>query len=258
MKLTWNSPGTRLYEAGVSKAVLYPMAASGTYGNGIAWNGMISVSGYPSGGEASPIYANNVKIAETYGVENFTGEIEAFTYPDEFSHCDGSYTAVPGMRIGPVTQRNRFGLVVRTEVGNDLDDLFHGYKLHIYYGCLATASDESYNTLSEQPDMTHFKWHFTALPRQLTGFSPSPYLCIDSRRTGEANMNFLEDMFYGTPWTDPVLLSPEEIFDIIEDHDDTWIGGIFAVIPDTTKFPYYGTYLETVTGFYKNLDKRSF
>ena len=258
MKLSWNDAGTRIYETGVNKAALYPVDSTGSYGEGIAWNGVISVNASPSGGEVSPVYANNVKIAEIESVVSYGGQIEAYTKPEEFSYCDGMETGIPGLSISPVMKRRRFGLVYRTEIGNDLQDLDFGYRLHIHYGCIATSSEQSYATLNESPELTRFRWTFTSIPTKITGFDSSSYICLDSHRVGVANMNLLEDILYGTQWTEPRLPYPDEIFDIVEDHDDTWIGGIFAVIPDDTEFPFNGTYQDYVMGFYKNLDLRSF
>ena len=49
MKLAWDEDSKRLYETGVSKAVLYPMAKGGTYPKGYAWNGVSSPDGHRAG-----------------------------------------------------------------------------------------------------------------------------------------------------------------------------------------------------------------
>ena len=55
MKLTWDAIGTRTYETGVQQGVLYVQGTGGTSPNGVAWNGLTSVSESPSGAEATPI-----------------------------------------------------------------------------------------------------------------------------------------------------------------------------------------------------------
>ena len=54
-KLVWDETGKRLYETGVSKGVLYVQGDDGTYGNGVAWNGLTAVNESPSGAEATPL-----------------------------------------------------------------------------------------------------------------------------------------------------------------------------------------------------------
>ena len=88
--LVWDNTGERLYEAGVSKTVLYPQATGGTYPKGVAWNGVSSITDKPSGAEASPLYADDIKYLNLRSVEEYAATIEAYTYPDEFAECDGS------------------------------------------------------------------------------------------------------------------------------------------------------------------------
>ena len=63
-KLVWDETGKRLYETGVSKGVLYVQSDDGTYGNGVAWNGLTAVNESPSGAEATPLYADDIKYLE--------------------------------------------------------------------------------------------------------------------------------------------------------------------------------------------------
>ena len=97
MKLAWDEDSKRLYETGVSKAVLYPMAKGGTYPKGYAWNGVSSVKDTPSGAEAKAVYANNSKYLSLLSNEELGGTVEAYTYPDEFKECDGSKEVCPGV-----------------------------------------------------------------------------------------------------------------------------------------------------------------
>ena len=89
-KLVWDKTGERLYETGVDHGVLYPIQAGGLYNKGVAWNGLTAVTESPSGAEASPIYADNIKYLNLMSAEEFGATIEAYTYPDEFAECDGN------------------------------------------------------------------------------------------------------------------------------------------------------------------------
>ena len=70
--LTWDQTGERRYETGVDHGVLYIQnATTGAYDRGYAWNGLINVSESPSGAEASPIYADNIKYLNLVSAEEF-------------------------------------------------------------------------------------------------------------------------------------------------------------------------------------------
>ena len=61
-KIVWDGTGERYFEAGVDHGVLYPMTAEGgTYGNGVAWNGLTNVTDSPEGAEPTELWADNIK-----------------------------------------------------------------------------------------------------------------------------------------------------------------------------------------------------
>ena len=123
------------------KGVLYPQNSAGAYPLGIAWNGLTSVSENPSGAEPSPMYANDAKYGNIMSAEEFGATVEAFTYPDEFASCDGSAEIAVGVAVGQ-QKRTTFGLAYQTAIGNDVDGLDYGYKLHLIYGALAAPSEK--------------------------------------------------------------------------------------------------------------------
>ena len=62
MTLTWDGTGTRFYEMGTKKGVLYPYnTEQNKYGNGVAWNGLTAVTESPSGAEATDLWADDIK-----------------------------------------------------------------------------------------------------------------------------------------------------------------------------------------------------
>ena len=81
-KLVWDQIGERFYETGVDHGVLYPQDNLGAYTNGVAWNGLTSVSESPSGAEPTDLYADNIKYLSIRSAETFGATVEAYTYPD--------------------------------------------------------------------------------------------------------------------------------------------------------------------------------
>ena len=61
-KLVWDKTDERIFETGVNKGVLYPFnTQTKQYDNGVVWNGLTGVTESPSGAEATPLYADNIK-----------------------------------------------------------------------------------------------------------------------------------------------------------------------------------------------------
>lgn len=208
--LTWDETGDRLYETGVDHGVLYPVDSNGAYSNGVAWNGLSTVTETPSGAEATNIYADNIKYLELRSLEEFGGTIEAYTYPDEFAECDGSAELTPGLIAGQ-QPRKPFGFSFRSRLGNDVDKDEHGYKLHLIYGAMASPSERSYATINDSPEAITFSWEFTTTPVTLAGHKPVSCLTVDSTKVDSTKLKSLEDKLYGTVSAAPYLPLPAEV-----------------------------------------------
>lgn len=213
-KIIWDETGKRLYETGVKQGVLYPQTG-GAYPKGVAWNGLTAVTESPSGAEASPQYADDIKYLNLVSAEEFGATIEAFTYPDEFGVCDGSAEIQPGVIVG---QQNRklFGLSYRTTLGNDTEGTDHGYKLHMVYGALAAPSEKGYTTINDSPEAMTLSWEVTTTPVAVAGFKPTASLIIDSTKVDPAKLAALELILYGNTGVNARLPLPDEIAAIVE------------------------------------------
>lgn len=208
-KLLWDESGERLFETGVRHGVLYPKVASG-YPLGIAWNGLTAVTESPSGAEATPLYADDIKYLNLISAEEFGATVEAYTYPAEFGVCDGSAALSPGIIIGQQS-RTAFGLAYRTAVGNDVSDIDYGYKLHLIYGAMAAPSEKAYATINDTPEAVTFSWELTTTPVSVTGKKPTASMTIDSTKVDAAKLAALEAILYGTAGANPYLPLPDEV-----------------------------------------------
>ena len=208
-RLVWDQTGERYYETGVKQGVLYPQTA-GAYTKGVAWNGLISVTESPSGAEASPLYADDIKYLNLMSNEEFGATVEAYTYPDEFAACDGSASLATGVMIGQ-QKRTPFGLAYKTTLGNDADGNDYGYKLHLIYGALAAPSEKAYSSINDSPEAITFSWELTTTPVNVTGFKPTSLITIDSTKVDAGKLKALEDILYGTEDEEARLPLPDEI-----------------------------------------------
>ena len=217
--LEWDQVSERLFETGTDRGVLYPFnKTTKAYAKGVAWNGLTGVSETPSGAEPTALYADNIKYLTLMSNEDLGGTITAYMYPDEWKACDGSADLEEGITIGQ-QPRATFGLCYRTRIGNDTDGDSHGYKLHLIYGCLASASERAYTTVNDSPEAIEFSWEFTCTPVDVAGFKPTAIVTIDSTKVDAAKLKSFEEILYGKAATSeeahdavlPTLPLPAEV-----------------------------------------------
>ena len=215
MRLNWDQIGDRKYETGCDRGVLFPVDDAGAYDTGVAWDGLSAVNENPSGGEPTPVYADNIKYLELTGAEEFGATIEAYTYPEEFEVCDGSAEIAPGVTI---TQQDRkpFGFSYRTLIGNDVAGTNHGYKIHLVYGAKAKPSQKNYGTVNESPEAMTLSWELSTTPVSVNGFKPTSHLIVDSTKVDAGKLKALEDILYGTDEEEARLPLPDEVITLLK------------------------------------------
>ena len=213
-RIQWDEAGKRFYETGVDHGVLYPMQTDGTYSLGVPWNGLTAVTESPSGAEATPIWADNMKYLNLMSTEEFGATVEAYTYPEEFAECDGSASIATGVYIGQQS-RKTFGLCYRTILGNDVESNDYGYKLHLIYNALAAPSERPYQTVNDSPEAITFSWELSTTPVAVKGFKPTASVTIDSSKCTPEALARLEGILYGTEEAEARLPLPDEIISIV-------------------------------------------
>jgi len=185
-KIVWETPDD--IEIGVDRGVLYP-----TIGPGVGWNGLTKVDEVPTT-EVKVRYLDGVRTRARRTRGEFSGSIEAFTYPDEL------YSNVL------VQQRAQtFGMSYRVAAGEF-------YRLHLVYNVVLVPSDRNY--VQQNPNA--FRWDFTTLPIDMPNAARSAHLILDGTLAYPWVMADLEDILYGTDSTDPRLPEPQEVWDLVE------------------------------------------
>lgn len=222
-RINWDAVGQREYETGIDHGVLYLQDTTGAYPKAEAWNGLTAVNETPSGAEANPVYADNMKYLTLYSAEDLGVTIECITYPELFEQCDGTAEVVKGVAVHQQS-RKPFGLCYRTLVGNDVNAQDHGYKLHLLYGAMASPSERAYNTVNESPETITFSYTVSTTPASIKTkidgkeLKPTALLTIDSTKAAPDKLKALEDVLYGTDGdsaTEARLPLPDEVFEIL-------------------------------------------
>ena len=214
-KLVFDAVGSRFFETGVKNGVLFVQGEDGEYENGVVWNGLTAVTESPSGAEATPLYADDMKYVVLYSTEEFGATIEAYTYPEEFEQCDGSAQLGTGVTIGQ-QQRKSFGLVYKTVIGNDIQGQELGYKIHIIYGAKAAPSEKAFATINDSPEAVTFSWELSTVPVPVEGHRPTSTVVIDSTKVNAEKLATLEGKLFGTESEESTLPLPDEIAQILK------------------------------------------
>lgn len=190
-RLTWNNFGDRFYEIGVDRGVLYIDET------GVPWNGLVSVTESPTGGDPKPYYIDGVKVLNVAAAEEFEATIDAVWQPPEFAPCDGT-TAIQNGLFVTQQPRRQFGLSYRTMLGNDSAGPNAAYKIHLVYNALAAPSQVEHSTLNASNEPMKKSWQITTLPPLITGYKPTAHFVIDSRFTSSTLLSSVEDLLYGS------------------------------------------------------------
>lgn len=220
-KLIWDAVGEHFYGIGVSKGVLFPMNADGTYATGVAWNGLTAVNENPSGAEPNPQYADNMKYLNLISVEEYAYTIEAFGCPEEFLECDGTAEAAEGVYFGQ-QPRKAFGFAFESKKGNDTLGSDYGKEIHLIYNSLASPTEKQHATENDSPEAPTWSWeaNSTAVPvtaiNSKTGKPYKPVSCItiDSTKVTKAKLDALEELLYGSENKEPTLPSPDKVIEM--------------------------------------------
>ncbi len=216
-RLEWDPVGQHLYETGTDRGVLYVVNAQGAYGEGVAWNGLMSVTQSPSGAEASALYANNKKYLNLISDEDFAFTIGAYQSPTAFDECDGLATLATGVTAGQ-QPRKTFGMTYRTLLGNDIDGTSYGYIIHLVYGATASPSSRDYKTVNKDPEATELSWECSTIPVECEGLDkPTAHIQINSTLVDSTKLKKLEDMLYGSESAAAKLPTPAELVTLLED-----------------------------------------
>lgn len=256
-KLQWGESGDRLFETGLDRGVLYL-----TSGLGVTWDGLTSIE-ESARDESDAYFFDGRKYGEVGRSADFTGKIKAVTYPDEFLSYEGKTKVpnIPGLRI-TYQRPGIFGLSYRTLVGDDVESIELGYKIHILYNLLAIPDEVDYETLSDDVDIHEFGWSVSSRPEVVPGYLPTSHVIADSRHMTPTALTLLEDILYGTEMSSPTLpslnsllsmLESSSILSIRDNGDGTWTAEgppEYITMLDETTFEIDGadvTYLDVDT-----------
>lgn len=214
-RIIWDAVGSRKYETGVDRGVLYIDGQPG-----VPWNGLTSIAENAqgsSGGSTKGYYVDGEKYLNLAPREEYQATLTAYTYPDEFEPCNGSVAVRPGLFVTK-QKRVSFGLSYRTMIGNDQSNTY-GYKLHLIYNVLASPANKSYKTVDGKNQIDDFSWTLSSTPPVMSGYRRTSHIVIDSTLVDPVILAAVEDILYGTSSFSPRLPALAELTDLVDTND---------------------------------------
>lgn len=214
-RISWDNPIDRRYETGLDRGVLYL-----NNGSVIPWNGLTAVE--EAGGESSsPYYIDGRPFLWLPKPKEFAATIKAYTYPDEFAEVMGLSQATYGMYLDS-QMGDSFGLSYRTLVGDSINGVDAGYKIHLIYNATVAPTSASYTSLSNSVNPIEFSWEIQTVPMPIDGFRATAHVIIDTRYMTDEQITELEALLYGDDATSAYLPPPQEVLDLLQ-YGDTII-----------------------------------
>lgn len=210
-KLSWDNPGSRFFDSGIDRGVLYLPG-----GQAVPWNGLTGFTEGFSGDSVTSYFMDGVKYLDKQTQGDVEGTLKAYTYPDEFLEIEGISNISGGFFIENQPVQN-FALSYRTLVGNDIEGIEHGYKIHILYNLVPISDAKEYQTQGDEVDPLEFSWAIHSTPVQVPGYRPTSYAVIDSRYTNPYLLADLESLLYGSDDNDPSLPTLTSLTQMVED-----------------------------------------
>lgn len=227
-QLNWNSVGTRRFEVGIDRGVLYIPSDN----IAVPWNGLTAVE-EASDTTVEPLYFDGLKYYDYSSRGDYRGVLKAYTYPEEFELFDGVFESpANGIYVTGQVSPTTFHLSYRTMVGNDVDGVDKGYKIHILYNLTAKPSNKVYATRGGKAESAYeFAWELSSVPTPAFNLRPTSHIIFDTTKMHETAIYEIERTIYGTATTDPVILSVDDFeemtatapdLEVVDNGDGSW------------------------------------
>ena len=202
-RLDWDR-APRDYHLGISHGVMYLQNSDGSYGSGVVWNGIRSVTEIPTGGTISKIYADNAIYGSLKVREGLSGQMEVYDYPYELSLCNGWRIPAIGTSIN-LQARRSFGLSYQTLVNQN------DHITHIIYAINLNPGERTYTVVGDSIDATVHGLEFITIPEHRSYLGAVSSVQLDSRKMDPDRLEYLETILYGDENNDARLLDYDEI-----------------------------------------------
>jgi len=207
--LEWDKTGDRRFETGVDRGVLYLRD-----GAAVPWNGLTSISEETSR-EVKSYYLDGVKYLDHHVPGSYAATLSAFTYPDELDALMGNEEFAPGVILHD-QKSSVFHLSYRTKIGNDVEGVDFGYRLHILYNIMAVSNGAAMSSIGDAVTPSAFEWALTGTPANMYGVRPTSHISLDSRHLDSLQLVAIENLLYGTEEDEPTMPDAVDLLEMLD------------------------------------------
>lgn len=242
MRISWDSPEDRVIETGTDRGVFY-RESGGRFVSGVPWNGLVEVSPNRSGTDITNLYSGGYRSDIESMPEEYGGKITCYTYPEEIEPYIGATAIIPGF-YAYQQSRPRMGFSYRSLIGNGIDGINYGYKLHLIYNAQFTDLSLSNRTIGNQVEPEEFELTYEAVPLTHSLTEPYSEIVLDTRHLDPEVIEKVEDIIYGSEYEYPRLPDFEELYQIYylwkySDITKKWAGYPYETLyPSSALHPY--------------------
>ena len=200
--ITWGKPDDRVYQSGVSRAVIFPKDGR----PGVPWSGLVEVS-QNDFLESEIVYYDGVPKHIIVKSSEYTVDVVSLSVPEELLEFSGVMPIRSGVYFGdqkPIP----FDFCYRTEISNGIDPKPIGYKIHLLWNIIAIPKSRSFETTESDLEASEFEWTFYPTPDSLEQwYRPSAYMTFQTLSMPADLLRLAEDYIYGSDSNDPVMPS---------------------------------------------------
>lgn len=209
-RVQWDMEGTRFFETGIDRGMLYLSSSPG-----VAWSGLMKVSEAPSGGAAREFFIDGEKYLSLSALSEYAATVESVSSPGEFAPCAGLRQLSPGLLVTN-QPRKPFGFSYRSLIGSDIQEPGGDYKIHVVYNVLAKNADHVRQTESQRPNLKPYSMSVSAVPEPVAKSRPTAHFIVDTRKIDQYTLAALEDILYGNQWDEPRLPTSDELLFLLD------------------------------------------
>lgn len=208
VRMVWNTPENRGFQTGLDRGVLYPKT-----GDAVPWSGLIGVE--ETGAEGvTAYYMDGRPYLFVPKPKEYSATIKAYTYPDAFSRMMGIQEIADGMYLDS-QQSESFDFSYRTLIGDGVQGVDRGYKIHLVYNATVVPQALNYDSMSTSINVTSLSWEIQAVPVKVEGYRPTAHIIIDTRNMNPQRLSQLEALLYGNEMVAPSMPAPQTVYDLL-------------------------------------------